>query len=408
MRQGDILRNVTLLGVCQALFYMANTIAISTSPLVGLQYAPSPALATLPLGAQFLGTMLTTLPASYLMKWLGRRGGLLIGAGFAVLAGLLGAEAIRRGSFPLFVLGGFLYGMFGAFAQYYRFAAADAADAGVAEGAAARRARAIGWVMAGGVVAAVVGPELAKITREALPPFIFAGSYLAIAALGAASLVILALLRMPRPNLAERRRGGRPLGEILRTPGAATAILAAVVAYVTMNLLMTATPLAMAGCGHSFADTARVIQWHVVGMFAPSFVSGHLIARFGAQRVILAGVLFMVLTVAIAESGLEVEHFAAALFLLGLGWNFMFVGGTTLLTSCHRPEEKAKVQGMNDLVLFTSVTLSAGSSGALENLLGWQTLNLLTLPGLVLVATVTLAAMRRRVPEPAVECGARR
>ncbi len=407
MGRADILRNVTLLGVCQALFYMANTIAISTSPLVGLQYAPSPTLATLPLGAQFLGTMLTTVPASYLMKWLGRRGGLLIGAAFAVAAGLLSAQAIRAGSFLFFVLGGFLYGMFSAFAQYYRFAAADAADAGVAEGAAARRARAIAWVMAGGLVAAVIGPELAKATRELLPPFLFAGSYLAIAALGVASLVTLSFLRMPRPSLAERRRGGRPLVEILRTPGALTAVLAAVVAYVTMNLLMTATPLAMAGCGHDFSDTARVIQWHVVGMFAPSFVSGHLIARFGAPRVILAGVLAMLLTVAVAETGLEVEHFATALFLLGLGWNFMFVGGTSLLTSCHRPEEKAKVQGFNDLVLFTSVTLSASSSGALENLLGWQTMNLLALPGLLLVATVTLAAMRRR-EVPAAEYGAGR
>ncbi len=401
-------RNVTLLGVCQALFYMANTIAISTSPLVGLQYAPSPTLATLPLGAQFLGTMLTTVPASYLMKWLGRQGGLLIGAVFAVLAGLLGAEAIWRGSFLLFVLGGFLYGMFSAFAQYYRFAAADAADAGGAEGAAARRARAIAWVMAGGLVAAVIGPELAKATRELLPPYLFAGSYLAIAVLGVASLATLAFLRMPRPSLAERRRGGRPLGEILRTPGAATAVFSAVIAYVTMNLLMTATPLAMAGCGHSFADTARVIQWHVVGMFAPSFVSGHLVARFGAPRVILAGVLFMTLTVAIAESGLEVAHFATALLLLGLGWNLMFVGGTSLLTSCHRPEEKAKVQGFNDLVLFTSVTLSASASGALESVLGWQLMNLLALPGLFLVAAVTLAAMRRGPGEPAVEFGAGR
>ncbi len=400
MAQGRILRNVTLLAICQALFYMANTIAISTSPLVGLQYAPSPALATLPLGFQFLGTMLTTVPASYLMKWLGRRGGLLIGACFGVLAGLLGAFAIRRGDFPLFVAAGFLYGMFSAFAQYYRFAAADAADAGGAGGAAARRARAISWVMAGGVVAAILGPELAKATREALPPYIFAGSYLAIAGLGMLGVTALLFLRMPRPSLAERSRGGRPLLEILRMPGALTAVFSAVTAYVTMNLLMTATPLAMTSCGHAFSDTARVIQWHVVGMFGPSFVSGHLIARFGARRIILAGILFMLLTVAVATSGVEVENFAIALFLLGLGWNFMFVGGTTLLTSCHRPEEKAKVQGLNDLVLFTSVTLSASSSGALENLLGWQTMNLLALPGLLLVALVTLASMRRRAPEP--------
>ncbi len=391
-----MIRNVTLLAISQAFFYMANTIAISTSPLVGIQHAPDPALATLPLGFQFLGTMASTVPASFVMRALGRRNGLRIGSLFGIAAGLVGAHAIWQADFWEFCLAGFSYGLFSSFAQYYRFAAADAADQGGSAQAAGRRARAISWVMAGGLIAALIGPELAKLTRDVVPPYLFAGSYLTIAALCSLSLVTLSFLTIARPSLAERTSRGRPLGEILRQPGVATAILAAIGGYVTMNLLMTATPIAMMACGHAFSDTARVIQWHVVGMFAPSFITGHLIARYGAHRIILTGVALLAGCVAVATSGLEVERFAAALFLLGLGWNLMFIGGTSLLTSCHRPEEKAKVQGFNDFLLFTAVTLSATGSGWLHDLVGWRTMNLLALPLLLIVLSVTVASWRRR------------
>ncbi len=390
-------RNVGVLAAAQVLFFMGNTIMMSTSSLVGLQLAPSPAMATVPLGLQFFGTMVTTFPASLLMRRIGRRGGFLIGTASCAAGGTLAALAVLRASFPLFCLGSFLYGVFAAFAQYYRFAAADAGEQAPLERRSATRARAISWVMAGGVVAAVAGPELARATRELFPPYLFAGSYLAVAALGLVGLVVVSLLRLPRPHLAPGAGHGPPLAAILRRPAVRTAILTAILAYVTMNLLMTATPLAMLACGHAFSDTARVIQAHVLGMFAPSFVTGHLIARFGSPRIILTGALLTTGCVLVALSGVEVTRFALALFLLGVGWNFMFIGATSLLTEHHDAAEKAKVQGFNDLAMFTAVTLSATSSGALHDLLGWSALNLLALPALLVVA-MSVLGLARAVP----------
>ncbi len=395
------LANVLVLATAQALFFVANTTMISTSSLVGLQYAPVPWLATLPLGAQFLGTMVSTMPASFFMQRFGRRAGLQLGAALGTVAGLLMALAVHRAAFWLFVFASFLYGVFAATAQYYRFSAADAAEVMEPARRDAWRARAISWVLAGGIVAGVAGPQIARATAELIPPYVFLGSYLVVAAVGLLSILVLAGLDIPRPPATVRAAGGRPLAAIVRTPGFVTAVAAALVGYVTMNLLMSATPLAMMACGHAFADTATVIQAHVVGMFLPSFFTGHLIARFGAHRVILAGVLLNLVTVAVAEAGVAVTNFFVALFLLGVGWNFMFIGGTTLLTACHGPEEKAKVQGLNDLLLFTGVTLSATTSGMLHEALGWQAMNLLALPGLLLVAVLCVAAMRRAVPEPA-------
>ena len=390
-------KNVGVLAFAQALFFMANTVVIATAPFVGLQYAPSPWLATVPLGIQFLGTMSTTVPASLLMQRVGRRPGLLLGMALGVAAGLLGALAIQHGSFWLFCAAGVLYGSFSAFAQYLRFTAADAA--GFADRTAAR-GRAIAWVMAGGVVAAVLGPELADRTRELTAPILFAGSYLAIAGLAGLGFLALTALDLPRLSASASAAAGeaRPLRVIARQPAAVTAFLAALVGYVTMNLLMTATPLAMLACGHGFTETKHVIQWHVLGMFLPSFVTGRLITRFGVEKVILTGVALNLLCVAIAVAGLEVANFAVALFLLGVGWNLMFVGGTTLLTTCHSTAEKAKVQGLNDLLVFTSVAASASLAGFVQSTLGWQTMNLLAIPGLVLVAALILPRLR---PGPA-------
>jgi MFS family permease len=386
-------RNLAVLTTCQALFFIANTIVISVTALVGLQLAPTPALSSLALGLQFVGTMAGTLPASFLMQRSGRRVGFMLSGLFGVAAGVLGWDAIMRGSFAAFYLAGLVYGVFGAFCQFYRFAAADVADASHAgaEDAAARRGRAIGWVMAGGTVAALLGPLLAGWTRDLFAPVVFAGCFAAIAAVG--GLICLALvfmdpLRPPRQGAAAG--SGRTLAEIARQPAAVTAFLTALVAYVTMSLLMTATPLAMLSCGFGFAESATVIQWHVLGMFAPSFATGHLIARFGVVPVIAAGTALMGACVGVDLLGVEVFHFATGLLLLGVGWNFMFVGATTLLTGCHTEAEKAKVQGLNDFLVVGTVAVSASSAGALHHLVGWQAMNLLTVPGLALVAAILL------------------
>lgn len=398
-------RNVAVLAACQALFFMANTVVVSTSALVGLQLAPSPALSTLALGSQFLGTMAATLPASFLMGRFGRRAGFRLGALFGIAAGLLGWLAITRGDFRLFCLAGLVYGVFGAFGQYYRFAAADAADAAASPGRPTdpgRRGRAIGWVMAGGTVAAVAGPQLAAATRDLFAPIVFAGCFAAVAVLAALMLLAAGLLRLPTPPRRSAGDGGRPVLAIARQPAAVLAIAGAVVAYVVMNLLMTATPLAMLACGHSFDDSAVVIQWHVLGMFAPSFVTGHLIGRFGVVRVMTAGLGLLAACVAVDLAGVSVAHFAAGLLLLGVGWNFLFVGSTTLLTGCYTPAEQAKVQGLNDFLIFSTVGVSATLSGVLHDGIGWQAMNLLTLPALLAVGLLLLkAAPTAAAPRPA-------
>ncbi len=385
-RPSPFARNVGVLASCQALFFMANTIQFSTSALVGHQLAPNPMLSTLPLALQFVGIMSTTMPASLLMQRFGRRVGFQLGAMFAVASGLIGTWAVLSGSFWLFCLAGVVYGSFGAFSNYLRFAAADAADQSGRADAPALRPKAIAWVMAGGLVAAVLGPEIAKATRDLLAPVTFAGCYLAVAMLGAALLLVAAWLDLPPLRLPAEAAGRvRSTLEIVRDPAIVTAFLAALVGYVTMNLLMTATPLAMLDCGLVFADTAFVIQWHVVGMFLPSFWTGRIIARFGAPRVVAAGALLNLASIAVAFSGLELSHFTVGLFLLGLGWNFMFIGGTTLLTQSHRPAEKAKVQGLHDLVMFTTVSISALSAGALQQAVGWHAMNLAAVPAVLLI-----------------------
>lgn len=403
MRTPSLARNVGLLATCQALFFMANTIVISTTALVGLQIAPSPALATVPLGLQFLGTMAATMPASLLMQRVGRRPGLMLGSSLGIIAGGLGWLAIMRGSFALFCLAGVVYGAYGAFNQYLRFAAADAADATATADPAAARARAIAWVMAGGIVAAVAGPELAKLSQDLWAPVLFAGCYVVIAILAALGAVAVAAIDIPHTRVIAGS-GGRPMAEILRQPKLQLAFVAALIGYVTMNLLMTATPLAMLACGFAFADSAFVIQWHVLGMFLPSFWTGSLIARFGAERIISLGAALLLVCVGVNLSGVELSRFVAGLFLLGVGWNFMFIGGTSLLTACHRPEEKARVQGLNDLLMFTTVGGSATLAGLLHEAWGWAWMNVAAIPAVLVVLTLILL---RGSGAPAPAAGAR-
>ena len=383
--------NVLLLALCQALFTTSNAVVVTASALAGQQLAPGSGLATLPFSLQFVATMAVTFPASMLMKRLGRRVGFALGAGCALASGVLGCLAILNDQFGLFCLAGAVYGGFVGCAQYYRFAAADAS-------APALRSRAIGYVLAGGVVAALVGPELAKATSGLFAPVLFAGCYAAVAALALATLCVLALVTIPRPSAAERSASGRPLREIARQPAFVVALLGAMTAYGAMSLIMTATPLAMVACTHSFGDAAFVIQWHILGMFAPSFISGRLVARFGAGRIMLVGCGLMLACVATSLSGVGVAQFWAALLLLGIGWNFMFVGATTLLTTSYELAEKAKVQAVNDLLVFGTVALASLSSGALQHGLGWGAVNLGVLPPL-LAALGALLWLEWRSPE---------
>ena len=386
-------RDVYLLALCQALLATGNAVVITTSALVGQTLAPD-GLATLPLFLQFLAIMATALPASFLMRRIGRRAGFAVGAAFAVSAGLLGCGAILAGSFPLFCVASVGYGVFMGFGMYYRFAAADVASPEF-------RPRAISYVLAGGVVAAIAGPELAKATDDLFGPALFAGSFAAIAVLGCATLLTLACLRIPPPAEEERSGAQRPLARIMRQPAFIVALGSAAIAQGAMVLVMTATPLAMAFCGHGFSQTAFVIQWHVLGMFAPSFVTGHLISRFGVLEVMAAGAGLILACLGVALSGIEIAQFWTALFLLGVGWNFMFVGGTTLLTTTYQPAEKARIQAVNDLIIFATAAFASLSSGVLHHLIGWQAVNLSMIAPVLAMLGAIIWLRHRRLRAPA-------
>lgn len=389
MQSGYAKRDVYLLAVCQALLATGNAVVITTSALVGQTLAPD-GFATLPLFLQFVAVMSTTLPASLLMRRIGRRAGFAIGAGFAVNAGLLGCAAILGGSFVLFCIANFSYGVFMAFGLYYRFAAAEAASPEF-------RPRAISYVLAGGVVAAIAGPELAKATDDLFGPALFAGCFAAIAVLGVLTLLVLTFLRIPLPGAEERSGEGRPILQIMRQPTFLVALSAAAIAQGAMVLVMTTTPLAMAFCGHGFDQTAFVIQWHVLGMFAPSFFTGHLISRFGVLNVMATGAGLILACLGVALSGIEIAQFWTALVLLGVGWNFMFVGATSLLTTTYEPPEKAKIQAINDLIIFATAAFASLSSGVLHHLIGWEAVNLSVIMPMLLMVCAILWLRHHRV-----------
>lgn len=363
----------------------AMSLMITTSALVGLALASNKALSTLPLAFQFLGMMCATFPASLLMRRIGRRGGFYVGLSFGVIGAATATFGITQSHFWLFTLGLFMIGIFSAFGQYYRFAAADVADASF-------KARAISLVMAGGVLAAFVGPNLARVSKDFLNNIEFAGAYLTVIGIFLISMLVLAFVRVPRPSVEETTGKGRSLREIARQPRFRVAVLGATVGYGAMNVLMTSTPLAMHGFGHGFSDTAFVIQWHVFGMFAPAFFTGSLIKRFGVLNVMAAGSLLLLLCIAIGLPSESVIGLWASLMILGVGWNFLFVGGTTLLTETYEPNEKARTQGFNELIVFGTVSVTALLSGVLYNWVGWTMTNFLVVPFVlaVLVAIVWL------------------
>jgi len=386
-------RNVLILALCQAIVWSAASVMIISSSLAATILA-DPRLATVPLGLHFTASTVTTFAASMLMRRYGRRAGFTLGALAGIGCGAVSVWAIYAGSFVAFCIGGMLFGVAMSFAQYYRFAAAEAADA-------AFRSRAISLVIAGGVVSALAGPELAEWARDLFAPVLFAGSYLVIGALFAAALVLLQLLRIPQPARSEARAPGRPLSAVARQPVYIVAVLGGVVGYGMMMLVMTATPLAMDACGFAFGDGAFVIQWHALGMFVPSFFTGHLIARFGVVNVMLAGTVLIAGCIAVNLSGISLVHFWLSLFLVGLGWNFLYIGSTSLLTESYRPEERAKAQGLNDSLVFGLVAVTTFSSGWLQSRFGWEAVNL---AGVAPVAAVALALLwlRRQRLVPAV------
>ncbi|MHA1564172.1 MAG: MFS transporter, partial [Alphaproteobacteria bacterium] len=328
-------KNVGLLALCQALFMSGQGLLITIVALIGFSLADVKALATLPLTFQFVVLALTTIPASLLMRRLGRRCGFMIGLSIGMAGSLLGIYAILISDFWWFCAASSLLGSAGAFGQLYRFAAADAVQENY-------RSRAIGWVVAGGVVAAFVGPTLATWSRDLLAPAIFAGSYGVITILQLAGVLTLTFLDVPKPSIQLRGGRGRPLGEICREPVFIVAVLSGMFGFAVMNLVMTSTPLAMAGGSHTFGDTAFVIQWHALGMFAPSFFTGSIIKRFGTLNVIATGALLAGVAVTVNLSGETLWQFWLSLFLVGIGWNFMFIGATHLLTTVPSEAEKAK------------------------------------------------------------------
>ena len=390
-------RDVALLALCQALFLTAISAVIVASPLIGYGLAETKALATLPIGVQMVMTMAATVPASLLMKRIGRREGFTVGATIGLAGALVGFWGIMEADFALFCVGMALIGTFNGFAQFYRYAAADAASD-------AFRSRAISLVLAGGVVASV-GPLLADWSRDMFAPIAFAGVFIAVAALYVTTLVVLRFITIPPPSEEERSSAGRPLLQIMRQPTFIIAVLGSVVGFGMMSLLMTATPLAMHFCGFGFSDSAQTIQWHVLGMFAPAFVTGHLIKRFGTLTIMACGALLIGLCAAANIQGIGLVNFQIGAILLGVGWNFLFTGGTTLVTELHSPAEKAKTQAAHDFTVFGGVAVAALLSGVVHEAVGWQSMNYAVLPflALVLAGLAWLGLNGRRAAASAAE-----
>lgn len=385
-------KNVALLSLSQGLLLTNNTIMIATNGLAGYAFAPDKAMATLPVTAYVVGAALVTMQMSLLMRRLGRRTGFIVGAGVGMLGALICGLAAYLGSFWLLCFGTFVVGAYNAAGQYYRFAAADVAQPDF-------KSTAISLVLAGGILGGILGPESSKLTKDIVAGHPFVGSYLSLVGFGTIALCILQWLRIPALSEFELKETARPLRAIVSQPEFIVAALAGMVGYGVMNLLMTATPLAMTHHNHAYSSAAFVIEWHVIGMFLPSFFTGNLIKRFGVLQVILAGVLLNFVCVAFALSGLEVFHFWTALVLLGVGWNFMYVGATTLLTEVCTPAERAKTQGINDSLIFLAMAVSSASSGFLFTREGWHVMNWGVTPFLTICGAATfwlLAARLRR------------
>jgi MFS family permease len=388
-------RNVAVLALAQALFMSVQAMGIATTPLAAymLLDADRKWLATAPIFLVHLSIMGTTIPASLLMAAIGRRAGFSLGALAGLLSGAVGCLALYRQSFPLMCVAAVLQGVQAGFFWYFRLAAADATEP-------AFRAKAISLVMAGGVIAGFLGPQVAKWGVDWLSPVTFAGVYVAMAGFSVIVLALVQLVRIPRLSAAERSAGGRPMSEIARQPAYRVALAASVFGYAVMTLTMSATPLAMLACGFGFADSATVIQAHIVAMFLPSFFTGHLITRFGVLPVIAAGGLIEAGCAIVNLAGVDFANFLIANVFVGLGWNFAYVGGSTLLTTTYTPAERAKVQASHDFTVYAATASAAALSGVLAAKAGWFVINLAALPlmAAIIGAALWLLLRERRAP----------
>lgn len=374
-------KNILILAVCNALVMSSTSLTMTSSALVGYALASESIYSTLPLGITYMSVMVGLIPISLFMQKYGRKIGFYLGAACGLTGGILSAAGIYFGSFAIFAAAGMLQGFSMASAQFLRFAAAEVVEQEY-------RSRAISWVLAGGLVAAFLGPSIARFANElsSLPPFTVA--FGSIVVMNALVFAVLPFASLASPSASPKDEGKRPLTQIIVLPGFIVAALCAMIAYGTMNVLMVSTPLAMQSSDLDFDQIAVVIQWHIVGMFAPSFFTGHLIHRFGVLRIMLIGVAVLFCSIGAGVAGDAYWHYLAGLVALGLGWNFLFVGGTALLTEVHRPSEKGMVQGVNDFLVFSVVAVTAAISGYLYFHLGWVVLNLVTIPALTVAASV--------------------
>jgi MFS family permease len=396
-------RNVARLAAAQALTGANSAVIFATGAIVGATIAPDVALATVPISMYVVGLAAGTLPTGAISRRYGRRVAFVVGTGCGVLTGLLGSWAILHSSFWLFCAATFLGGLYGAVAQSYRFAAADGTSV-------AFRPRAVSWVMAGGIFAGLLGPQLVQWTMEFWQPYLFAVSYLVQAVVAVIAMTILAGVDLPKPAAADLH-AGRPLLAIVRQPRFIAAALCGTIAYPVMNLVMTSAPLAMRMCGLAISDSNFGLQWHIVAMYGPSFFTGSLIARFGAPAIVALGLVLEAVAAMIGLSGLTAPHFWATLIVLGMGWNFGFVGASALVLDTHTSAERNKVQAFNDFLIFGMMAIGSFSSGQLLANFGWSAVNLVVFPPVLLglcVLALTLHAKRRaarldvlpELPEP--------
>ncbi|OUS34888.1 MFS transporter [Rhodobacterales bacterium 56_14_T64] len=382
-------RNVTILVMAQAFLGAQMPMIFILGGLAGQSLATNACFATLPISLIVLGSMLSATPISAIMQKWGRRTGFIIGALGGAAGGMVGAYGLYLGSFPVFLVGSLLTGIYMSAQGFYRFAAADTASEGF-------RPKAISYVMAGGLLSAIIGPQLVKLTSQAfVVPFM--GTYLTVIAINLVGALLFLFLDIPKPAppSATAPRGRTRL-ELLKTPRIAVAVICAMVSYALMNLVMTSTPLAVVGCGFTQNTAADVVTAHVLAMYVPSFFTGHLIARFGVEKVVAAGLIILSGAGAVALNGVELENFFVALILLGFGWNFGFIGATTMLAGAHEPHERGRMQGLNDLLVFGGVTFASLSSGGLMNcsggnpVEGWNAVNMAMAPFLVLAGGALL------------------
>ncbi len=386
-------RNAVVLAAAQALAGGNTTVIVTTGGIAGTMLAPDPALATLPISVMAVGMWIGTLPVGMLAKAFGRRFALQTGTAFGALSGVISCVAMVSGSFVLLLAGTLCGGLYAAAHQSYRFAAADTASVHF-------RARAVAWVLVGGVFAGVIGPQLVVLTKDAWPAYLFAGTYLAQSACAVLAGAVLTLLRLPKPTTVHAFADGRPLVELVRQPRFVVAVACGLASYAIMNLMMTAAPLAMVMCNHSVGEAALGLQWHVIGMYAPSFFTGALIVRFGLRATMAIGLALIAAAASIGFLGVALWNFWLALALLGVGWNFAFIGASTLVTECHGPRERNKVQAFNDFLVFGSMALGSFSSGVVLTRYGWAAVNELVFPAVVAAGLLLAWGALLRRPNP--------